>query len=97
MPMKILDFIPAEGYILVEPLDRTSGDYFQVYTEEFPQLARVLKIGPPTYNPYTDRVIYPACKAGDVILHSAGGFETLKFEGKEYRIVRFDKILAIKA
>jgi len=94
--MKIHQFKPAEGYCIVEPLDKTSKEGMQVYLDEFPQLAKIISIGSDTYNSYTDRTMNAPCKVDDIIIHSAGGFETLKFEGKEYRVIHFTKILAIK-
>ena len=94
--MKIKDFTPVESYIIVESLEKTSGEGIEIIADEFPQLAKVISIGADSYNAYTDRKVKAPCKVGQTILHSAGGFETLKFEGKEYRIVNFSKILAIK-
>lgn len=91
----IKDFMPVEGYILVKPLDRSSGDGITTIVEDFPQLAEVVSVGKDTQNTYTDREVKTPCEKGDMILHSAGGFETLKFEGEEYRIVHFTKILAV--
>ena len=91
-----INYIPVAGYILVEPLEETSVSGLNVVADEFPQLARVVKTGESTFNSYTDRLIKCPVKEGDIILHSSFGFEKVRHEGVEYRIVPFEKVLAIR-
>jgi co-chaperonin GroES (HSP10) len=88
-------FQPTEGYLLVLPQEETSEGIVAV-KESFPQLAKVLVVGKDTYYSNTDIVMKAPCKVGDLIYHSAGGFETIKHKGKEYRVVHFGKVLMVK-
>ncbi len=93
-----LNFTPTPGYLLLEPLE---GDQPEGYTvegvDEMPQLAKVLAVGDSTYYPNTDIEYISPCKVGQKIIHSSAGYETVKIEGEEYRVVHFSKVLLVKS
>ncbi len=92
---KIKDFIPVSGYILVQPLDKTSDEGIEITADEFPQLAKCLKVGESYYDESRKMIVDSPCKVGDQIVHSAGGFETFKLNGEEFRIIKFDRVLMV--
>ena len=87
-------FSPAEGYILVKPLEKKQ-EGISVISEDRQNVARVLSVGPPTVSAYTDSPIKAPCKVGQLVIHSSGGYETLKFGGEEFRLVHFTKVLMV--
>jgi len=93
--MKIENFIPVAGYILVEPLDKTSSEGIEIVADEFPQLAKVLKVGDSYYDEERKLIVESPVKVGQTLVHSAGGFETFKIEGEQFRIVPFGKVLMV--
>jgi len=86
---------PCKGYILVQPLDLQHSTVFSVaQAEDTPRLAKVLSVGNKTYHMSGAEYLAP-CAIGNTIIHSGFGFEQIKHEGKDYRLVPFDKILAV--
>jgi len=86
---------PCKGYVLVSPLDLQHSAAFSVaQADDTPRLALVLTVGAKTYHTSGAEYLVP-CVVGDSIIHSGFGFEQIKHEGKDYRLVPFDKILAV--
>jgi co-chaperonin GroES (HSP10) len=92
-----INYLPVAGYLLVEPLEETSVKGLNLIAEEFPQLAKVLKVGDSYYDKSKEMIVDSPCKSGQVVIHSSFGFEKFRSEGKEYRIVPFDKVLLIRS
>lgn len=88
-------FTPAKGYILIEPIDQQKVGNIEIADDGLPQNGKVLAIGQATYHD-NGKAFEPPCKVGDIIVHSAGGFENMRVEGKIYRFVHFSKVLAIQ-
>ena len=94
---KSINFAPVQGYLLLEPLEDSQPEGWNVEgVDERPQIARVLKVGEPTYYENSDRVFKSPCKVGDTIIHSSMGFENITIEGKEYRMLPFLRVLMVK-
>ena len=92
-----LDYFPVPGYLLCKPLETTKiGDIEISDDKQMPQLAKVISVGLPIQSDYTDRIIEATCRVGDIIIHSSGGFENIRIDGEEYRIIPFNKVLLIK-
>lgn len=89
---------PTAGYVVVEPVEterRTaSGIVLPETHEEKPQMGKVLAIGP---DQITDSgVKKPApCQLGETVYYKQWGGNEVKFEDKDYLLVKFDDILAI--
>ena len=92
-----VNYILVPGFLLVEPTETDQPKGYSVITDDQkPQFGKVLKVGASTWYDYTDRIFKPPCKVGDEIIHSSVGFEIVKIEDKEYRLVPFIKVLMIK-
>lgn len=86
---------PSKGYLLVEPRNNEQSGNFTIHTQETPQRAKVLKVGPDTWHNGIHEVFTAPCKEGDIIIHGAHNFETIRIENKEYRLVPFGMVLAV--
>ena len=92
---QLINFIPVQGYLLLEPLEDSQPEGWNVEgVDERPQIARVLRVGKPTYYENSDRVFKSPCKVGQKIIHSSAGFEHVTIEGKEYRMLPFSRYIA---
>lgn len=92
---KITQFKPVKGFLLTKPQQNEQSSSFEIYDKETPQRAKVLVVGDSTYHT-SGQVFESPCKPGDVIVHSAFGFEDIRSEGEHYRLIPFDKVLAVE-
>ena len=91
--MSKLKIKPLADRVLVEPLEAetktASGIIIPDTAKEKPQKGSIVAVGPGTKeNPVT-------VKAGDSVLYGKYSGTELKFEGKDYLIMRESDILAI--
>ena len=85
----------VRGYVLLEELENEKPSDFLVEDDkEIPQRGRVLVVGDHIWHDNGDVYTSPA-KLGDKVIHSAYGYEKITYEGKEYRVCPFSKILAV--
>ena len=88
--------IPSPGYILLQILDSESPTSFSIVDkDQIPQRGKVIAVGESIFYPNTGNIYTSPVKVGDIVIHSAFGYENIKLEGEPYRICPFDKILAI--
>ena len=93
---KIKSIHPAPGYILLAPLeDEDSKDFVIADKDQTPQKGMVVSVGAPIYLQGTSILQSAPCGPDDEVIHSAFGFEKIKLDGNPYRLVPFDKIIAI--
>lgn len=94
-----INFLPAAGYILIEPKEvetKTAGGIYLPETgaNEKPQKGKVLAIG-------EDEILENGTrrksevKVGDEVIYKKWGGNEVKENGKEYLFVKFEDILAI--
>ena len=90
---------PTSGYLLIEPLEaekRTaSGIVLPETHEEKPQRGKVLEVGDQEVTDSGTKKPVP-CKKGDVVVYKQWGGNEVKYEGKDYLLVKFEDILAIE-
>ncbi|MCL5091088.1 MAG: co-chaperone GroES [Patescibacteria group bacterium] len=90
---------PTSGYLLIEPLEaekRTaSGIVLPETHEEKPQRGKVLEVGDQEITEAGVKKPAP-CKKGDVVVYKQWGGNEVKYEGKDYLLVKFEDILAIE-
>lgn len=85
----------VRGYVLLEELKNESSTSFSVEDDkEIPQRGKVLVVGDYIWHDNGDKYESPA-KVGDKVIHSAYGYEIIAYEGKQYKVCPFSKILAI--
>ena len=93
-----IDFTPVAGYLLIKPLEDTQaiGGVEIHGGDDRPQFGKVLKVGLSTWYENSDRVLESPCNVGDTIVHSSVGFENVRIEGEEYRLLPFSRVLMVK-
>lgn len=92
---KITQYKPVKGYVLAKPEGNEQNSSFVIEDKETPQRAEVIKVGNDTWHVSGNKFSSP-CKPGDTIVHSGFGYEDIRFEGEHYRLIPFDKVLAVK-
>jgi len=82
---------PAPRYILLEPI--TIKRTFQTNESELYARGIVLQIGYPLLDQGHE---YPdPCKVGDTVIHATNSFQEFQEDGKTYRIIRYNDVLAV--
>lgn len=88
---------PILDNILVLPLEEeektASGIYIPDSAKEKPQRGEVVAVGPGKFE--HGNLIKPGVKKGDVVIFKKWGGEELTVDGKEYKLVKEEDILAI--
>lgn len=96
--MSKINLKPTAGYLLIEPLEKeiktASGIYLPDNAGEKPQMGIVIAVGAKTY--FENHEITSPAKLGETVLYKKWGVNEVKFENKEYMIVKFEDILAVK-
>lgn len=87
---------PMPGYILVEPNEAetqtASGLYLPDNAKEKPAQGKVLAVGKPYFD--TGHQVVCGVKAGDEVLYKKWGGDDVRVGGREYKLVRFDDLMA---
>lgn len=90
--------LPTAGYLLVEPVENqkqtASGIYLPDSKEEQPQFGHVLSVGADQISEHGIKMTSEA-KKGDKVVYKKWGGNEVKFEGKDYQILKFEDVLAI--
>lgn len=88
---------PLMGYVLVDPVDaedRTpSGIILPESVKEKPAQGIVLSTGEPII--IQGKEILPPVRVGDRVVYKKWGGDEIKVSGKEYKLVKFEDLMAI--
>ena len=88
---------PLAGYALIEPQEaeeRTaSGIVLPGTAQEKPAQGKVLAVGSPIKHP--DHEEKAEVKVGDLVLYKKWGGDEIKIEGNEFKLVKFEDVMAI--
>ena len=88
---------PLTGYLLVEPdkaeTKTASGLYLPETSQERPAQGKVLAIGPDMV--IDGRVFTSPVKVGDKVVYKKWGGDEIKIHGVEYKLVKFEDLMAI--
>jgi len=88
---------PILDHILILPLEeneKTSGGiYIPESAKEKPQKGKVIEVGPGKFE--HGNLIKPGVKKNDVVIFKKWGGEEITVEGKIYKLVKEEDILAI--
>jgi chaperonin GroES len=88
---------PLAGYALVEPQEAeeitASGIVLPDTAQEKPAQGKVISVGAPIKHP--DHEEKAEFRAGDTVLYKKWGGDEIKIEGKEYKLVKFEDVMAI--
>ncbi len=89
---------PLMGYVLVKPSDAetktASGLYLPESVQEKPAQGTVIAIGEDVVLE-SGRVMSAPVKVGDKVLYKKWGGDEIKLGGIEYKLVKFDDLMAI--
>lgn len=90
---------PLAGYILIEPIEAeqktASGIILPDTAQEKSQLGKVVAVGPAKKHPeHTEEA---QVKVNDQVVYKKWGGEDIKIENKEYKLVKFEDVMAIVA
>jgi chaperonin GroES len=92
--------LPLNDRVLVRPLDpeelnKTASGIIipETVSKEKPEQGEVVAVGPGKWE--EGKRVPMGVKVGDRIVFSKYGYDEVKYEGKEYYILREDSILAI--
>ena len=89
------NIIVTKGYLLLEILENEQPVGFSVEDKNQPaQRGKVLSVGDETFDEHGNKLESPA-EIGDVVVHSAYGFENITHKDEEYRLCPFTKVLAV--
>lgn len=88
---------PLAGYALIEPQEaeeRTaSGIVLPGTAQEKPAQGKVLAVGSPIkHENHEEKAEF---KAGDMVLYKKWGGDEIKIEGNEFKLVKFEDVMAI--
>ena len=88
---------PLAGYVLVEPTEAqtqtASGIYLPESAQEKQAEGTVLAIGDPIYS--DGKEILSPVKVGEKVVYKKWGGDEIKVDGKEFKLVKFDDLMAI--
>ena len=86
------------GYILIEPLEAesktASGIILPEGAQEKPAQGKIISVGQDIYLDNGKFIPAPA-KVGDVVFYKKWGGDDVKLQGKEYKLVKFEDLMAI--
>ena len=89
---------PLMGYVLVEPSDAESttsaGIYLPESAQEKPAQGQVISCGDDMVMENGKTVKCPV-KVGDKVVYKKWGGDEIKISGVEYKLVKFDDLMAI--
>lgn len=89
---------PTRGYVLVEPekaeQKTASGLYLPDNAQEKPQKGVVIEVGEALTNRGGAPIPKPAA-IGERVYYKRWGGEEIQEDGKEYKLVKFEDILAV--
>ncbi len=93
-----LNIRPLMGYVMVEPsaadTKTASGLYLPETAQEKPAQGKVLSVG-EDWVLENGKVMKCPVKIGDTVVYKKWGGDEIKVAGQEYKLVKFDDLMAI--
>jgi len=99
LEIKKIGIRPLMGYLLVEPdkaeTKTVSGLYLPETSQERPAgQGKVLSTGPELV--IEGKILPPPVKVGDRVIYKKwGGGDDVKYQGLEYKLVKFEDLMAV--
>ncbi|OGY24090.1 MAG: hypothetical protein A2172_00915 [Candidatus Woykebacteria bacterium RBG_13_40_15] len=94
---KQLNIKPLSGFALIEPEEAeevtASGIVLPDTAKERPAQGTVLAVGAPIKHP--EHEVKAEFKVGDRVLYKKWGGDEIKIGGKEYKLVKFEDVMAV--
>ncbi len=88
---------PLSGHALIEPQEAeeitASGIVLPDTAQEKPAQGKVLSVGSPAI--IEGKEVKAEFKVGDTVLYKKWGGDEIKIEGNEYKLVKFEDVMAI--
>jgi chaperonin GroES len=94
---KVIKISPLAGYALIKPEEaeeRTAGGlYLPDNAQERPARGKVVAVGGPVKHPnHEEKAEF---KVGDSVIYKKWGGDELKLNGDEFKLIKFDDVMAI--
>ena len=94
---KDVKLTPLAGYALVKPEEAeqktASGLFLPDSAQERPARGKVISVGAPIKHPeHEEKAQF---KVGDSVIYKKWGGDEIKLDGQEYKLVKFDDVMAI--
>ncbi len=94
---KVVKLTPLAGYALVQPEEASektaSGLFLPDIAQERPARGKVIAVGSPIYQ--EGREVKAQFKLGDSVIYKKWGGDEIKLDGEDYKLVKFDDVMAI--
>ena len=94
---KAIQITPLAGYALIKPEEapeKTAGGlYLPENAQEQPARGKVVAVGSPIKHPQHEEKAQ--FKAGDSVIYKKWGGDEIKLNGDNYKLVKFDDVMAI--
>lgn len=88
---------PLAGYALIEPeeaMEKTlAGIYLPDNAQEKPAKGKVVAVGGSIFE--HGKEITAQFKVGETVIYKKWGGDEIKLDGKEFKVVKFDDVMAI--
>ena len=92
-----MNLMPLPGYVLIEPTKEeektTGGLYMPEGTKEKPAKGVVIQVGAPTK--IEGELVESPVKSEQIVVYQRWAGQDLKENEKEYRLVKFQDIMAV--
>ncbi len=94
---KSLNIKPLAGYALIKPTEAetktAAGIVLPETAQEKPAHGKVLAVGAPKKHPeHEEKAEF---KVGDTVLYKKWGGDEIKLDSEEYKLVKFEDVMAI--
>ena len=92
---KQLNIKPLSGFALIEPeeAEEVTASGIVLPAKERPAQGTVLAVGAPIKHP--EHEVKAEFKVGDRVLYKKWGGDEIKIGGKEYKLVKFEDVMAV--
>jgi chaperonin GroES len=88
---------PLSGYALIRPEEAdektATGIYLPDNAQERPAKGKVVAVGSPKKHP--EHVETAEFKVGDIVIYKKWGGDEVKLDGEEFKLVKFEDVMAI--
>jgi chaperonin GroES len=95
--MSKISLKPLSGYAIIEPEEAATktatGIYLPDNAAEKPAKGKVIAVGSPVkHREYEEKAEF---QVGDTVIYKKWGGDEIKLDGKEYKVVKFEDVMAI--
>lgn len=91
--------VPSSGFVLLTPVPKTQGTSTFIVSakdtnNQLQEVSEVIAVGGDLTTD-AGATLYPPCKVGDKVFHKSWTYDNFTYEGKPYRLVKFQDITGV--